>query len=231
VLGSNDYWDGARSMVAVDDYLYVSTVENGLHVLDISTPTEPELLEIHHDIDLQPFVGGPSGLYGAARDEALTYPDEALRKYGLDDPVNPVLVDEVEGAGGYFFLDGDHLVSAGNSLRLFDVSGDLPVVVAEQEVGSWEPVHIGDTIFFDLGGTPPLFSVEAVRPTEDGQLEGVEGWRNEVDTGAMICTSQNAFGQGQHGEIRHMGTDGTNLFATVSYHVTLDLASLMICGP
>jgi hypothetical protein len=54
-------------MAVVGNHLYVSTVESGQHIINISSPLGPTLLETESSMIRQLFVGGPPGLLGASR--------------------------------------------------------------------------------------------------------------------------------------------------------------------
>ncbi len=108
-------YGGAWWVALQAPYLYVSTVGEGLFVVDVSEPTAPVVL---NHLPTGALGGiGPASVF--AMGNLLIMAEDEDRGYttmDIADPVNPVLIQTLDGASGYshMFAAGKLLSSGGN---------------------------------------------------------------------------------------------------------------------
>ncbi|MDP6537871.1 MAG: Ig-like domain-containing protein [Gammaproteobacteria bacterium] len=108
-------YGGAWWVALQAPYLYVSTIGEGLFVVDVSEPTAPVVL---NHLPTGALGGiGPASVF--AMGNLLIMAEDEDRGYttmDIADPVNPVLIQTLDGASGYshMFAAGKLLSSGGN---------------------------------------------------------------------------------------------------------------------
>jgi DNA-binding beta-propeller fold protein YncE len=108
-------YGGAWWVALQAPYLYVTTIGEGLFVIDVSEPTAPSVL---NHLPTGALGGiGPASVF--AMGNLLIMAEDEDRGYttmDISDPVNPVLIQTLDGASGYshMFAAGKLLSSGGN---------------------------------------------------------------------------------------------------------------------
>ena len=190
-LDGIDYGDNAEAVWGLSwqgDALYVGGTNTGIHVLDTSDPTSPEVVRRVPTTDFGGISAGP--LWAIGTTLVVTPPKDrsGLATLDISDPWDPIPLDhldtEEDSYIGGFYAGTAFLV---NPWRSFDVLSDPRAIVplADIPTASTEYMVFGDGYAFvgALRPSPGVYKWDVSDPTTLVEVGKVEGRRDGIDAG------------------------------------------------
>ncbi|MEM7128963.1 MAG: putative Ig domain-containing protein [Chloroflexota bacterium] len=170
-LGFGNYSNNAWQLFVQAPYVYVGGAEKGLYVVDISTPTAPQLIKWLPISATGGFRIGPVFALGNRLIiSSMGFPSvDGFSILDIDDPTDPQLIFSLPTVPEYYTIctNGTLLAFANTSnsvQHIYDISGDNATLLSNQIVLN-DPQYCAFQDQYIFWGAETIFKVDITDPT------------------------------------------------------------------